>query len=214
MSHRAPLWRGMVGVSASLLGGVLLLGWATDGFAVLTSDRARARRVQRTPVVVPVVPVRDHRGEVHAVLHDTVSRPRAAIVDFVYTRCLTVCGALGGTYQALQHAIVARGLHDKVRLLTVSFDVARDDPTSLALYARMQRAEPRIWSLATPVDSIGRERLLRTFGVQVVPDGVGGWVHNAALHVVDPTGRLVRIVDIGDLEGALALAVQAWEGAP
>jgi protein SCO1 len=40
--------------------------------------------------------------------------------------------------------------------------------------------------------------LLKAFGVTVIPDGAGGFVHNAALHVVDRQGRLIAIFDIGE----------------
>jgi protein SCO1/2 len=36
---------------------------------------------------------------------------------------------------------------------------------------------------------------MRAFGVTVIPDGLGGFVHNAAIAVVDPEGRLVAIMD-------------------
>ena len=29
----------------------------------------------------------------------------------------------------------------------------------------------------------------------MIPDGLGGYTHNAAIHVVDPQGRLIEIVD-------------------
>jgi protein SCO1 len=135
------------------------------------------------------------------------------IVDFIYTGCITLCSVLGGTYQRLQQEIVSRGLGDRVRLLTLSFDVAVDDPARLAMHARVMRANPDIWWLATPITNADRDRLLETFGVQVVADGRGGWVHNAALHVVNAQGQLVRIVDLDDVEGALAAAVRAVEAA-
>jgi len=247
----ARIWSGAIGLGTAVVCSVLLLSWATDGLAVLTTDASRARRVQRVPVTVPTVSVRGANGVVHDVMADVTvngmadvmvdvmadvthaaradamragrasmsfipdsSRPRAIIVDFVYTRCITVCGALGGVYQVLQRDIEQRGLQHKVRLLTVSFDVENDDPRSLAMYARVHRANAGIWSLVTPVDPESRDLLLRAFGVRVVPDGVGGWVHNAALHVVDPGGRLVRIVDIADGEAALAAALTAWSAAP
>lgn len=229
MSRSAQVARGAIGLTAAVLCSVILLSWATDGMAVLTTDAARARRVLRAPVAVPSVSVRSSSssGTEHEVLRDLTRestawtssnpgsvRPRAVIVDFVYTRCITVCGALGGVFQVLQRNIEERGLQDKVRLLTVSFDVAHDDPRSLALYARVHRANSEIWSLVTPVDTSALAQLLRTFGVQVIPDGAGGWVHNAALHVVDPHGRLVRIVDMADGEAALRAALEAWDAVP
>ena len=203
--------RGAVGLALAVAASLLLLGWATDGFAVLTSDAARARAVREAPRLVPDVPVRDLAGNVHGVLAD--ARPRAVIVDFIYTRCITLCSVLGGTYQRLQQAIVAQGLQDRVRLLTLSFDIAFDGPAQLAMHARIMRADPATWTLATPVHSADLDRLLDTFGVQVIADGTGGWLHNAALHVVSPDGRLVRIVDIDQPEAALAAAVAAYEEA-
>ena len=47
-------------------------------------------------------------------------------------------------------------------------------------------------------------RLLEAWQVVVIDDGLGGYEHNAALLVVDESGRLVRIFD--DTEGATALA--------
>lgn len=222
-------WRNATVLVLSLAASLLLLSWATDGFAVLTTDAARARDVREEPRAVPRVLVRDHAGVTHAVLDDVYStpetrgtrdranvpvnalRPRAVIVDFIYTRCITLCSVLGGTYQRLQREILTRGVQDKVRLLTLSFDLEYDDPAKLATHARVMRADPAVWTLATPLHAADRDALLETFGVQVIADGVGGWLHNAALHVASPDGRLVRIVDIGAPEQALAAALQSWE---
>lgn len=216
MTVRTRPWRAAIGAASAVVASVLLLGWATSGFAVLTTDADRARRVARVPQPVPDVAVRSLDGTVHTVLVDSrtsSASPRAVIVDFVYTRCVTVCGVLGDTYQQLQRAILERGLADRVRLLTISFDVAHDDPERLARYAMVKRVDPTVWTLATPVDTSGRDVLLQTFGIQVVSDGNGGWVHNAALHIVDPQGRLVRIVGITEVDSALDAALDAWAAA-
>src|SRR3546814_5661291 len=49
--------------------------------------------------------------------------------------------------------------------------------------------------------------LLRAFGVIVIPAGQGDFVHNAAIHIVTPAGRLVRIRD----PGALATVLRSEE---
>jgi protein SCO1/2 len=38
----------------------------------------------------------------------------------------------------------------------------------------------------------------------VLPDGAGGFVHNAAIYLVDPHGRLARIYEPDAAEGAIA----------
>ena len=42
----------------------------------------------------------------------------------------------------------------------------------------------------------GQPALLSAFGAVAVPDGLGGYEHNAAIHLLDDAGRLVRISDI------------------
>ncbi len=209
--------RAVIGVLAAACFSAALLVWATSGFAVLTTDGERARNVRRAPVAVPDVPSRDANGTTRSLWHDDQAwdgRPRAAIVDFVYTRCLTLCVALGGAFQQLQQRIIASGLQQEVRLVSVSFDVEHDTPARLTNYARVMRAQPNVWTLRTPLNRDDRDMLLQSFGVQTVPDGAGGWVHNAAFHIVDPRGRLVRIVDIDNLEGALTTARQAYADNP
>ncbi len=210
---KTSLLRAATGVAVALLTGLLLIAWATDGFAVLTTDAARARNVAATPVAVPAVAVWDQRGVNMDVLHDALRTPgqppRAIIVDFIFTRCITLCSTLAGVYQQLQREIVAQGLEDKVRLLSVSFDVEHDSPERLARQALLMGARPDVWSFVTPNSGMGRDLLLKTFGVQVVAEKNGQWQHNAALHVVNTNGDLVRIVDIDDPAGALAAATAA-----
>ncbi len=55
-------------------------------------------------------------------------------------------------------------------------------------------------------DAAQLQRLLDAWQVVVIDDGRGGWDHNAALLVIDPRGRLVRIFDDADVAGALAFA--------
>ena len=50
---------------------------------------------------------------------------------------------------------------------------------------------------------------LRTFGIVVIPDGYGGYEHNAALHLVDERGRLVRILDLGATDEAASFLAGA-----
>ena len=49
--------------------------------------------------------------------------------------------------------------------------------------------------MARPIDIGDIKRLLHVCGVVIIPDGLGGYQHNAAIHIVNPSGRLVRILD-------------------
>lgn len=169
----------------------------SDGFRVLTSESARRLRVLDERPRLPDATLLD-AGASELGLHAGLAADgRVTLVDFIYTRCETLCTALGSEFQQLQRELVARGLQDRVRLLSISFDPAHDQPAVLAAHARRLRADAALWRFATVVDARQRAELLRSFGVVVIPDGRGGYVHNAAIHVVTADARLVRIHDLG-----------------
>ncbi len=198
----------------SLLAALLAYGagaWLTMDFDIWTAEGARRLQVARSPVPAPGI-----------VLHGPGIGPTplpallgteggVTIVDFVYTRCQTVCLALGSTFQQLQADLRAgerEGVAQapRVRLLSISFDPAHDAPSVLSSYAGRLRADPRFWRFATPVQASAMRMLLERFEVVVISDGMGGYEHNAALLVVDAGGRLVRIFDYAEMETALAYA--------
>lgn len=178
---------------------------ATSGFRVLTSESARRLSVSRQPLVLPSARLADGRELTAAIRDDG----RVVLVDFIYTQCESLCTALGTDYQQLQREIQRRGLGDRVRLLSLSFDPDRDDAATLARHQARLRADPALWQASTVPDAAQRARLLAAFGIVVVPDGRGDFVHNAAIHVVDAQGRLRGIHDPGRWSLALADALEA-----
>lgn len=131
------------------------------------------------------------------------------IVDFIYTHCETVCLTLGSSFQQLQAALQAdreAGQSPKVRLLSISFDGARDDPAALQAYAQGLRADPSLWRFDRVPDVGEQQALLRALGVVVIPDGRGDYEHNAALLVFDARGRMVRVFDLAEQQLALDYA--------
>jgi len=195
-------------IALCLLGalGVGLLHAATDGFRALTSETARRLAVAAEARPVPDVGVRDQSGAVLS-LGETDGRLR--VVNFIYTRCPDVCLALGDALQQLQRDLPAERLGRDVLLLSISFDPAHDSPERMAAYARWFRAGEG-WRVLRPEDAEGLDALLETFGVVVIPDGQGGFEHNAALHLVDREGRLVHITDLEDVAGMRARLEGLW----
>lgn len=177
---------------------------ATLGFRVLTSEAARRLDVARQPLTLPSARLADGRELAAAIRDDG----RVVLVDFIYTQCESLCTALGTDYQQLQREIQRRGLGDRVRLLSLSFDPDRDDAATLARHQARLRADPALWQASTIPDPAQRARLLAAFGIVVVPDGRGDFVHNAAIHVVDSQGRLRGIHDLGRWRSALADALE------
>ncbi len=186
---------------ALILGAALAaLALVTDGFRVVTSESARRLAVARDPLPLPVA----HLADGSELGTDIRADGRVVLLDFIYTHCESLCTALGTNYQQLQREIRQRRLGREVRLLSLSFDPERDDPATLAHYARSLGADPALWQVDTIPDPAERAALLAAVGIVVVPDGHGDFVHNAAIHVVDGDGRLRRIHDLGAWRAALA----------
>jgi len=188
--------------------GIAALYQQTDGFTVLTSESARRISVARHPEKIPDAPLNLASGQVNPLLDELRSDGRVAIVNFIYTRCITICLAMGSEFQQLQHAIQKKGLSDRIRLLSISFDPA-DTPAQLGHYARAMHANPAIWQFVGVAGDREREALLKSFGIVVVPAPLGQFVHNAAYHVVTADGRLVRIIDFAEPGAVLAFATAA-----
>jgi len=183
--------------------------WLTHDFRVFTAEGARRLEVRDAPVATPSIEVVGPGVEAAALSSLLrASDGAATIVDFVYTRCVSVCAALGSGFQQLQARIAADDAPGAppVRLLSVSFDPARDDVAALARYARELRADPHIWRFVTVRDTAELDELLRAFRVVVIPDGFAGYEHNAALLVTDANARLVRVFDYDELDEALHFA--------
>jgi protein SCO1 len=196
--------RTLIATLAIVAIGVLAFARLTHGFTALTAETARRQAVAAAPIAVPDLWGIDQAGKRRALL-DKVD-DRAVIVDFIFTRCTSVCSALGTSYQQLQADIQEEHLQNEVRLVTVSFDPERDTPAVIADYGRRLSANPDTWTLLTPVDPEALRRVLEAFGVVRVPASTGQFIHNTAFNVIDRRGRLARIIDISQPRKALAAA--------
>lgn len=195
--------RGALRLLLVLVAGLAALWLGTDGFAAFTSEGARRSDVARTPRLLAPIELKDHEGRTASL---EAHRGKVVIMDFIYTRCPTLCIALGSSFERLRQEINRGGLSDRVVLVSVSFDIRNDGPAELADYARRHGGADRVWRFVRPRSQDQLARLLRITEVIVLPDEVGGFVHNAAIHIVDRDGRLRAIVDTEDVGGALAIA--------
>ena len=84
--------------------------------------------------------------------------------------------------------------------MSVTIDPARDGPAELEAYRRRFTVDEAGWILARLAGTDNLRDWLEAFGVVVIPDGLGGYVHNAAVHMVGPDRRLVAILDFQDTE--------------
>jgi protein SCO1/2 len=174
----------------------------TLGFRAFTAEDARRIRIAAAPAEISPLRVVGPDG-ISQALWGADARTRVWLVTFVYTRCPSVCLALGSEFQQLQASMRAP---DGVRLASLSFDRAHDSPEALAAYAKHHRADPARWLVAVPDSDAALSRLLRDTGVIVLDDGAGGYAHNAAIHVITSSGRLVALFDLERYRDALAFA--------
>lgn len=188
----------------ALLVGIGALYSLTDGFTVVTAESARRQEVALNPRALQDAQIINGHGRVSSLRSELQADGRVAIVNFFYTRCISLCLAQGYVTQRLQAAIEAEGLDSQLRLLSISFD-PRDHGPDLSRYGSGMHADPAVWQFRAFEQPRQGAALLKQFGIIVVPAVLGDFEHNAALHVVTPDGRLARIVDID--EPGLALQV-------
>ena len=186
--------------------GVGALWRGTDGFASFTAEAARRAEILRAPRPLPAVTLEDQDGRAFR-LQDYGGKLLA--VEFIYTRCSTVCRALGAAFKRIRDRVPPSLLGSGFALVSISFDSVRDDQRSLKAYGDAFGADGRHWRIARVRDAADLELLLEAFGVIVIPDGLGGFEHNAAIHLLDREGRLASIEDI-DAPEAFADRVAQW----
>lgn len=197
-------WRTLLATAVVAAAAACAFGGVTYGFAAVTSDGVRRADIARSPRSLPAVDLLDSAGRPLSLLDYGEPSRHATFVALVYVRCQTVCLSTAAGQSWLQAEIQARGLGDRVRLLTLSFDPASDSPAVLAEHARRLGADPALWRFATVRNADSLNRMLDVFDIVVLPDGLGGYSHNAALFLVEEDGRLSRAYDIERPDVALA----------
>lgn len=178
-----------------LAGGVAATWGLTDGLRAFTTESARRLSVEQSPRPIPAV------GWRPALAPRLGEAGPVRIVDFIYTRCPSVCQSLGGTYGLLQRELTAQIERGTVQLVSVGFDLEHDTPAALQSWHKRHGGGSG-WQTTTPAAASDLERLQQVFGLYIRPDDAGGFVHNAALSIVDRHGRLVAVYDTADWKAA------------
>jgi protein SCO1/2 len=198
-----PLVRTAVSTVIVLGLGIGALGAGTDGFLALTTEQARRLAVARAPRPLPPVTLQDQDGRSFGLAD---YHGRKLVVDFIYTRCRTICGVLSADFQrlaGLTRAVSPNGAD----LLSISFDPDADTPVVLKAYAGRYPVDGKVWRFARIEDRAALGAMLRAFDVVVIRDSLGELQHNAAIYLVDEDGRLVHIFGYDQLEQAAEAAM-------
>lgn len=199
------------------LGLALLVFEQTNGLEDWTFEAQRRQSIRQGRVRAPGVAVGEGSArQWHPWSADALSgragSSRIYIVDFIYTRCPGLCEGLGTQFRLMQRELQSQPGQLPISLLSISFDLANDTPEQLAAYAQRHGAQAELWRVTRPADERASQELLRALGIVAIEDGMGGYVHNSALHLIDENGYVRGIYDYGNwsaaLQGASSLARQ------
>ncbi len=185
--------RGAIVTTLVILLGIGVFWYGTDGFTAWTAEAARRVDIVRAPRPLPPVTLQDQDGRLFK-LQDYHGQLLA--IEFIYTRCQTICRVQGMVFKQIRDQIPASMLGRGFSLLSISFDPQHDDPPSLRAYADRFGADGTYWRIARVENPAELATLLKAFGIVVIDDGMGGFEHNAAMHLLDRDGRLRWISDI------------------
>jgi protein SCO1/2 len=195
----------LVSLLVTLLGAVLFFYSTFQGHA-LTTEYLRQAELIDHPKKIPNFLFIDATNQELSFDQIIKNNQRVLIVDFIYTRCQTVCIALSTSFQSLQETLLKRGLQDQIGLLSISFDPEHDDAQALKRYQQRFRMDERVWQVLSLKDPKDRQNLLDTFGIMVIPAPLDEFEHNAAFHIVSKN-YLYQIIDINQAEKAFEAAL-------
>jgi protein SCO1/2 len=193
-------------IFALLIFGILSMSYATERFRVISTEDSRRLSILEHHRQIPRAAVHDQFGRASDFAEYLKADGRATIVNFIYTRCNAICSVLGSEFQQLQQQIIERKLTGKVHLISVTFD-AKDNTEQLKIYAERMQANTQVWNFLSINQASDRQIILNTFGIVVVPAPLDEYEHNAAFHIVDSSGTLVRVVDYDQPQVAIDFAV-------
>lgn len=128
---------------------------------------------------------------------------KVLLVSFIFTTCNGSCPATTHRMSLVQQELKSRGLlkDDRVRLVSITLDPARDTPEALARYMRLYDADPEHWSFLTgPVEDV--HKTIAAWDMWVRPAANGQLDHPSRIFLVDQKGRVREIYNLSFLKPA------------
>ena len=147
------------------------------------------------------VPLTSQDGKVQTL---AARRGRPQLVTMFYTSCSMVCPMILDTVKMTRNALDAPA-RERLDVLAVTFDPARDDVATLRKYASARKLDSRWWTLA--VLAVAQFTVVLQLQYRQLPDGE--FNHSSELILLDADGRVVARTDvIGRLDPAFVDAVR------
>jgi protein SCO1/2 len=142
-------------------------------------------------------------------------RGKPQLVSMFYTSCRYVCPLIVDSAKGVEHAL-SPAERDRLGVLLISMDPARDDTAALASVARKRKLDPARWTLAR-TEAASVRSVAALLGVRYRALADGEFNHTSALVLLDGEGRVVarteRLGSVPDPE-FLAAVRAALAGSP
>ncbi len=158
-----------------------LLAWRTSNFSSFTYETDRRNAVEARPVQLSDWQLQSSNGKT---VYLSELSDQLLLVDFVYTRCPTICRALGSRYEQLQRVINSSG-NTQITLLSISIDPIYDTPQQLNSYRKRHNGLKDTWQLARPITDHAFQTIISETGLRVIPDKFGGFTHSDTIHLIE-----------------------------
>jgi protein SCO1/2 len=133
-------------------------------------------------------------------------RGKVVLVSFVFTTCNGSCPATTHRMSQVAQALADQGLlkDDRVRLLSITLDPARDTPEALRKYMKVYDADPAHWTFLTG----SREQVDKVhaaWGMWAKLAANGQLDHPSRVFLVDGRGRVREIYNLDFFKPAWVL---------
>ncbi|MDX2092752.1 MAG: SCO family protein [Kofleriaceae bacterium] len=149
---------------------------------------------------VPAFSLIDDQGQVFT---EAALRGHPTIIDFVFTRCDTICPVISARMARMQEKLSDRRA-EAIKLVSISVDPLHDTPEKLAAYGAKFQARPDKWRFLTgPIDSVKRlvegpfMGLMKVEGLS--PAGAPAISHSGYFMLVDGDLKIRGVYDSAEL---------------
>ena len=166
----------------ALLAGVLLVAAATGAVAGDTLPGDSVYQLE--------LPLTDR----HGATRDWESlRGKPRLVSMFYTSCQYICPLIVDSGKAVERALTP-AQRDRLGIVLISMDPARDDPAALARVVARRGLDTRRWLLASPPEGDVRAAA-GVLGIRYRELADGEFNHTSELVLLDAEGRIVARTD-------------------
>lgn len=122
-------------------------------------------------------------------------RGKVVLVSFVFTTCNGTCPATTHRMVLAEESLSKAGLLDKVHLLSITLDPARDRPVALRDYMRLYDIEGKHWTFLTGSQK-QIDKVFSDWGMWVRAAANGQLDHPSRVFLLDGRGRLREVYDL------------------